>query len=240
MPDATAAWLQKLQQQPWYQRVSAVFAAQQIAPPLWEATLLNENAGLNPSVAVYDPGPNGEPGYAYGLFQERQPGLGSGHSIVELTDPVSNAAIAAAAMRGKLNALGIAPTADLPVQLRAIELAGWNGGLAQDATRQAQLASVVAAGGTTSSGGDWSSHWNPFDPRYWQAGNGPKPSVDAAVQQANAAAGGFTSSIQTTIQDDALQLTVGAVFLALIAGGFAIMAGGSSSSSSTHIVPVPV
>ena len=232
MGDETA-WLTKLEQEPWYSQVELQFAHAGVADPVWQATLLNEDGSLNPAVVVYDPDSAGNPGYSYGLFQLRQPGVGSGYATSTLQDPVQNAAIAANKMGKALAASGQTIATPPSQQLQTVELAGWNGSLTQDPTRQAQLSDVIAAsGGATPAGGVMGGKGliNPGGSA--RLPNDPTQYANGSTQAADAigSALGIPSSAQ--ISSWLTNALIGAVLLAILAGGFALMA---SSSTSTNV-----
>lgn len=111
-----------LHSQWWYNQVKAIFDAAGVPEYLWAATIADEDSSLNPSIVTPDP-TSATP--AVGLFQLRQPGLGSGYTLTDLEDPIQNAKIAAAQMAAALKAN---PTVVDPVaRLRLVEEAGWPG-----------------------------------------------------------------------------------------------------------------
>lgn len=226
-----ASWLQQLQAQPWFAAVASQFAARGVQPAVWESTLAVENRGLDPSANPVDT--NGA--RSWGLFQLNEKGVGAGYAPATLTNAVENARIAAARMATQLQRDGTLG-ADPASQLRSVEQAGWNGSLAQDPYRQSVLAAITSGGELPTSSGTatpapsatpdpYYPWWdprslNPFDAKAW------KPLTQPAAD--STAAG---------LQQLGLLLTIGAVFLALIAGGFAVLAGGGNAQAPT-IIPV--
>ena len=111
------SFVDQVRAQPWYAEVASVFQQQNVPEYLWIATLAAEC----PSLACTSNPDSG--GTSYGLFQLRQPGIGSPYSSDQLEDPVTNATIAAASMGAALRSVSADPLA----RLRAIEEAGWPG-----------------------------------------------------------------------------------------------------------------
>jgi hypothetical protein len=237
---ADAAWLSTLKAQPWFSGVASVFAAKQVAAPLWESTLYIEDASLNPAAHTLDHHADGTPaGYSSGLFQLNENGLGAGVLPAIAFDPVANATIAASAMAKRIAVEGTS-SADYVTQLRSIERAGWNGSTDQDAARQGALADVTASTTSEAPVTFWEilNALNPFTYKIWQQ-LPPIPGVPGTgTPQANQptpgpgvtdpAKAGVTSDQYQPVIDAAkaiaLEIGIGAVFVALIAGGFAIAA----------------
>lgn len=233
---AASDWLAQLQQQPWFSNVSQIFANAQVNPSLWEATLYNEDGSLNPAQVTPDHYSDGSfAGYSYGLFQLKQPGLGDGYTPAQLQDPNSNASIAATQMS---NALKNLPAGSpLSMQLQAIEQAGWNGGLSQDSTRQAQLSAIAAANGTSGSNATIGGLTNIGG--IWVKSGTPAASATNAAQAATSAATGaltnpFGIPSAAQISSWLWDATAATLCIALLAGGIAILAG----SSAPKVVPV--
>lgn len=225
-PADAASWLKQLQAQPWFAQVAGIFAQRGVAPPLWEDTLYHEDGSLNPQATTYDPGAGGTSGWSYGLFQLRQPGLGSGASVAALQDPVQNATIAADNMARYLQGKSGLSMAD---QLRAIENGAWNGSLQYDAERQQTLASLQFAQGVAPGGVTVGEIANTIG-----AGDAADATAGAQTVKTVANAGG---GLMVGLQQLGVLLTIGALFLALIAGGFAILAGGGDAKAPA-IIPV--
>ena len=162
---------------------------------------------LDETVVANDPDAAGNPGLAYGLFQLRQPGLGDGYDPLTLQSGIFNGSIAATKMGAALKASGLSSSSDLSAQLRAIEQAGWPGSLSQDAQRQQQLRAVTDATNGTStpatSGGLGSSIAN---------------AVGSAVGNA------LHLPSTDTINGWITNATITAILLAVLAGGFALLA----------------
>ena len=211
----TTTWLQELQQEPWFSSVASQFSAQGVPAALWEATLLDEDASLNPQIAVNDNG-----GISYGLFQLRQPGIGAGYNPSTLEDPVQNAKIAAAAMGSALQSAGVSSSTPLSQQLQVIEKAGWPGDLSEDAKRQSELASVQS-GGTL------------LDKGMATLGAGAQLIGNTAASGAATLAGGTASALglpsTQQINNWIVMGTVGAVLLGVLAGGFMLLASGGQN-----------
>jgi hypothetical protein len=138
----------QIQAQPWYPAVASAMAKAGVSPAIWISTLnVEDGQTLSPTQVTNDPDQQGNPGYSYGLFQLRQPGLGSGYSTAQLEDGPTNATIAAATMGPAIAGLGAG--ASYSAQLKAVEEAGWPGNLSEDSARQAALQSYLTANGFT-------------------------------------------------------------------------------------------
>lgn len=197
MPSAADTFIAQLQSQPWYGAVRAQFVAAGVADPLWEATLLHEDAGLDPTIITHEK----DGSTSVGLFQLNNRGIGSGLSLADEQDPVKNAHYAAAAMgQGFYHDLTFLST-DLRARMRSIENSGWPGNLSQDAARQADLSAIAGSTGAIAGGvgGVW---------------NGAAPAIGNAL--------GFPSTDQ--ISTWLTQALIAGVLLALLAGGFALLA----------------
>jgi len=217
-----STFVQTLQAQPWYNDVANIFAEANVPRDLWEATLAVEDSSLDPSVQVLDHYKDGSPaGYSYGLFQLNQNGLGANQSITTLTNAEGNAQIAASAMSAALSKLPAGAT--LPQQLQAIEEAGWNGSLDQDATRQSALQSIETQNGETpaTSGGFWQG---------LLGGAGGSAGASAGAQ--NGAS--FFGINANTVNGWIFNATAVGLFLALLAGGFAILAAVAGSNPTVQ------
>lgn len=206
-----AGWLQTLQNEPWFAQDKVIFNDDGVSDAIWESTLFDEDATLNPTQAT----PESDGGTSYGLFQFKQGGtsggLGNGYTIGTLEDPIASASIAAQIMGDAITSKGDQNAAPSK-QLQDVELAGWNGSLSEDATRQANLAALEAAGVNTTP----------------QGALGAQSSESAVQQAANSAASGVIGALglpnASTISDWITKATIGALLLGLIAGGFALLA----------------
>lgn len=223
----------KVQAQPWYSQVKAEFDAQGVPEDDWESILHGEDSSLNPSAQnTKDPGPYG----SVGLFQLNTDasigGLGVGHSLSELVDPVQNAAIAAPVMAGDLK---YSKGSSLDQELQALS-GTWNSML----DPQNRMSAEVAVGAMpfsqeptnvatdTGVGGGGISSSSPSGDSWL---NGPLPVTTGTPSLTNPLGGLPTGQGWSNL---ATNIFVGGVILALIAGGFAIMA------SASKITPVPV
>jgi len=232
MDSQTQAWLTKLQAQPWYGAAEAQFKAANIADPLWESTLAVEDSGLDPSVVITDT--NGA--QSVGLFQLNKLGLGAGYANSTLQDPGTNAGIAARAMAARL-IQDHTTNAALPTQLQSIEMAGWPGAdpkLPQDASRQAALSAI------TSTSSDWLVPPNPAIGFPGLAKN-PFYAGQNSIPAAITGGPGQAPSWPTTEQINAWlqQAVIGSVLLAMITGGFVLLAAPAVENAAEHM-PVPV
>lgn len=190
-----------------------MFAAKGVNEALWIATLRSEDASLDPAIKTYDPDAAGNPGYSYGLFQLRQPGLGSASSVDILTDAEGNSNIASSVMGKHLNLAG-AYNASLPDQMRVIEDAGWPGkghGQAVDNARQQALRDTV-----TEMGAKGAAAGIPAS----NAANDPKK-----VSKEN----NNSSDWKVALGKLGNEIFLGSIIIAVIGGGFALVAAGARS-----------
>jgi hypothetical protein len=198
--------------QPWYGQVKQEMDAQNVPEYLWIAIIADENSGLQPNIKVADHyiSDGSFAGYRYGLFQD--------------TDPASNVAgnpNQAAINSGRWAAQRLGPAlAKLPQgyspqdALKASEVAAWPGqsGTAEEPTRIALLNQVLQQQGNTAGG----NNSGPFSaitnlPGTINAG------IDSAINNATKSAGQAVSGI-------AQQAFIGGAILAIIAGGFTLLA----------------
>jgi hypothetical protein len=144
-----STFLDTLQSQPWFADVAQQFKtlAPDVAPALWESTILSEDANLNTAQP-------GDGGLAIGLFQEHpdfNAPAGTLWSTLQRSNPATAAAIAAPVMERALQETGTIGSS-LSTQLKQIEKYGWNGSLSEDPQRQENLAAILAQGAPTSAG----------------------------------------------------------------------------------------
>lgn len=245
----SSTFLAQVRQQSWYPQVEAAMSSAGVPEALWVSTIASENptavgtsaaavAQLNK--AVPDP-----PGFSYGLFQF--------HNQPALVDPVASGNQAASIMGKALQSL---PSNATPQQqLTAIEVAAWPGNdsaliakenpgrlanlqaiLTQE--QEAPLASVYASSSAETS--------NPLSQLGILSPFGGPVALGNATQNTAAsttnAITGIGSNIQSAVQSGIAGvqaavvragITAGqvAVALALVAGGFALLASSGDSTS---------
>ena len=211
MASASDVFVSQLQAQPWFASVEAQFKGKGIADPLWESTLEVEDASLNPAIIVQDHYQDNSPaGPRVGLFQIDPAGMGSSIGTAGLQDPVQNATIAAANMARGIASDGTqyAPLYD---QLKSIEKAGWPGNLSEDTQRQAALTAITGQAPNTAGIGSIGTSI---------AGG----ATDAASKAASAAVNALGLPNSTQISGWITAALIGSVLLALVAGGFTLLA----------------
>ncbi len=232
MSAAPTGFAARVQSQSWYPQVESEMQAQGVPDWLWISVVRSEDASLDPYVITYDP-----PGFSYGLFQfhnDPQDGLGA-----------TSAGAKAAQWLG--NALAPLGTSYTPRQaLTAAENAGWPGAdptliAKEDPTRLANLQQTfsdlgLSYAGTTGGSAGATAALAPGVTTQQVTGATPSSTFDPFG--INAAISNATSAATSIAQN----VFIGGVILAIIAGGFALIAANSKGESSggTTVVPVPV
>jgi len=208
-------FVDRVRAQPWYPQVKQIFAAAGVPEYLWIAVLANECSSLA-CTSNADSG-----GISYGLFQLRQPGIGSQYSPSTLEDPVQNATIAAGVMG---QALKNVTTRDPLALLRAIEEAGWPGNdiaagansvlLNEEPKRIGLLYETLKAMGLNALANDVLAHE-------------AQPGVNSGdYQQAGGCNGpSWWPCLPVFINGALREFAILAIATALFAGGIALMAG---------------
>ncbi len=229
-----SSFVADLQAQPWFAKVAAIFSQAKVPTALWESTVAVEDASLNPNAANYGTAKN--PESSHGLFQVNVYGSLATPARVTAAygTPEQNAAFAAAKMAGAL--AGVPAGTSLPDKLRAIEQAGWPGNLSEDALRQQALTKITGVGP-----GESPATVGGVERALGRIPGTIGGDVGSAAANATGLSGvaGSLDALNTSAGHWVFDLAAGALFLAIVAGGFAIMSSGGGGGG-TRIVPVPV
>lgn len=244
-------FLAQVRTQSWYPQIEAAMANAGVPEALWVSTIASENPGaVGTSQAAVNqlnkPVPD-PPGFSYGLFQF--------HNQPAMVDPVASGNQAASIMGKAIQ--GLPSNASPSDKLSAIEVAAWPGNdpsliakenpqrlanlqsvLSQE--QSAPLASVYASSSAeTSNPLSQLNILSPFGGAI-ALGNATQSVATNATNAVSNAASGIQTSIASGIAGIqgvvvAAGITAGqvAIALALVAGGFALLASGGPDESNS-------
>jgi hypothetical protein len=244
----STTFLQQVRNQTWYPQVEAAMANAGVPEALWVSVIESENpsaVGTTQSAinALNNPVPD-PPGFSYGLFQF--------HNQPAMVDPVASGNQAASIMGKALQSL---PSNATPQQqLTAIEIAAWPGNdpalIAKENPQRAAnlqsilqqeqaapIASIYQQSGTSQTI-PWAqlSPWGGAAAAGMAAAGSNTGAVSNAVSNATSsiessignAVSGAVSNITSTIVQAGVVAAQVAIALAIVAGGFALIATGGN------------
>lgn len=228
----STSFVETVRAQPWYPQVSNAMAQEGVPEYLWIGTIRSEYAA-----AVYDPSKMNvpvpdSPGFSYGIFQF--------HNDPNAIDPVYSGNKAAGIMH---NALASLPNNYTPRQaLSAIEKAAWPGDdssliAKEDVGRAAAIQATITEENRLPNAltADPNLQDNPI--QQWVYKNTPigqsEQNLNSGIQNVQASVSQGVNSLQQTITQAGKNAFVGGLILAVIAGGFALLASSQATGEAT-------
>jgi hypothetical protein len=220
----TGTFVQTLESQPWYGTVEQEMQAAGVPDYLWMSIVRSEDATLNVTQAT----PEADGTTSYGLFQFNQ-------------DPMATNVPYAGSKAANWLANALAPFGGsyTPRQaLSASETAGWPGNdsaliAKEDPTRYANLVATMNELNGVSTAAP-ATYEPPYTGLLGALAGGTNTSTNPNTPST---AGGPLASLQAWGNNLSNNIFIGGVILAVIAGGFALVA---SSVKGPTVVPVPV